>query len=91
MVCLFGKDLDHLIRTPRSQVSLDGDDNSHMLLLLTIEDACCSTEDPKKERLYLESGIELTGLSAEELSCQALRLGFSGLADAYREYSQENR
>ena len=65
-------------------------DYEHRLLFEIINDCCNLTSKPEEIRLYLERGIELTGMNAAELSSYTKDLGFPELADAYKDFPKKD-
>lgn len=64
------------------------DNNDYRLLLEIIGGCCNQTDDPEKIRVYLERGIEMTGMSAEALSQYTLDMGLPELAEYYSKYHE---
>ncbi len=88
MMHFFKRDIVQRIRAkdPRPRIE-EGSDCK--LLIEIINEAYVQTDDQNQKRILLERGIELTGMSPENLSERAKDLGYTNLADAYRFYGPQ--
>ncbi len=86
MLHFFKKDLVEIFRSCDPRPPLDEGSDCRLLLGI-INDAYVQTDDQKQRRIFLERGIEFTGMSTARLSERALELGYKDLAEAYKTYS----
>ncbi len=91
MKYFFKKDLIQLLRAKDPRPKIEEKSDCRFLLEIINDAFNDDTKKPEDIRLYLERGIELTGMSAANLSERALELGYSELAEAYRSYSHRER
>ena len=85
MLHFLKKDLVRLIRDRDAKKRVEEKSDCRLLLEI-INEAFVQTSDSSKQKILLNRGIELTGMSPENISEKASELGYNNLAQAYREY-----